>query len=59
MKALERKTPEEIADRLIEKDREIGGDFYDRVTEEMKQGGYDPRDSNMREKIVSAFLERR
>ena len=59
MKVLERKKPEEIADRLIEKDREIGGDFYDRVSKEMRQGGYDLSDSNMRDKIVTTFLNRR
>lgn len=60
MKTLERKAPHDIAEELVKEVREVGADFGEMITAKLKKYGYDnPYDVEIREKIISAFYERR
>ena len=59
MKALAKKTPEEIADELIAEDREVGGNFAERITSKLARYGYDPADRGLYQLVLSAFFDRR
>lgn len=59
MKALERKTPIEIAEELNKEVSEVGADFADQVVAKLKKYGYDPSDMETRKLIVSTFFDLR
>lgn len=59
MKALERKALQDVADELIEEDREVGADFYDRISQKLRKYRYDPTNEEERNQLIDAFFNRR